>query len=148
MRGEQIMSTELHSPLDTKPSVGGVIKNGAIAGVIGIVINAILYFIGAAMGAFPPTVLNPAGQPITIVSVITVGLVGAIAGTIGYLILSRIMVQPLANRWFVILAVIVLIGMAFTPFTLPGAPTSMIVFLEIMHLVIGGALIYYLPRSA
>ena len=141
------MSTEVRSPLDAKPSVGGVIKNGAIAGVIGVVVNAILYFIGSAMGAFPETVLNPAGQPITLVPVIIVTLVGAIAGTIGYLILSRLMLKPLADRWFTILAVIVLIGMAFTPFSLPGAPTSMIVFLEIMHLVIGGALIYFLPKS-
>jgi hypothetical protein len=57
------------------------------------------------------------------------------------------MIKPLGNRWFTILAVIVLIGMAFTPFSLPGAPTSMIVFLEIMHVVIGGALIYFLPKS-
>ncbi len=141
------MSTEVRSPLDAKPSAGGVIKNGAIAGVIGVVVNAILYFIGSAMGAFPETVLNPAGQPITLVPVIIVTLIGAIAGTLGYLILSRFMVKPLANRWFTILAVIILIGMAFTPFSLPGAPTSMIVFLEIMHVVIGGALIYFLPKS-
>ncbi len=110
------MSTQIHSPLDAKPSVGGVIKNGAIAGVIGVVVNAILYFIGSAMGAFPETVLNPAGQPITLIPVIMVTLIGAVAGTLGYLVLSRFMVKPLANRWFTIIAVVVLIAMAFTPF--------------------------------
>lgn len=140
--------TTTETPANTKPSIGGIIRNGAIAGVLAIVVNAVLYLGAAALGWFPDTVLTPAGVPITLMPVIMITLGGAIAGTIGYLILSRFLSRQKANLWFTILAVIVLVVMAITPFQIPGAPMMQIVTLQIMHLVAGLPLIYYLPRSA
>lgn len=140
--------TTTETPANTKPSIGGIVKNGAIAGSIAIVVNAILYFGAAALGWFPDTVLTPAGVPITLTPVIMITLGGTIAGTVGYLILSRFLSRQKANLWFTILAVIVLVVMAVTPLQLPGAPMGQIVTLEIMHLVAGLPLIYFLPRSA
>lgn len=134
-------------PMTTRPSIGGIIKNGAIAGIGSMVINAVLYFIGAAMNAFPADILTPMGQPMTIGPVVSVTLMGAVAGTLGYLVLTRFLPAATANRWFTILAVLVIILMVFTPLQLPGLPMMGVVLLEIMHLVIGGALIYFLPRS-
>jgi hypothetical protein len=128
----------------TKPSIGAIWRNGLIAAAVAAVINAVLYFIGSAMGAFPTSVLTPMGTPITIVPVVLVTVVGILAGTVAYTILNWLTKNP--NRWFTILAVVVLIAMAFNPFTLPGAPMLMIVFLEVMHLVAGGAAIYFLTR--
>ena len=142
------MSSEVQSPLDAKPSIGGVIKNGAIAGLVGLVINVILYLIGSAMGAFPETLLTPFGQPITLTAIIGATVMGAVLGTIAYLLLSRFLVKPLANRWFIILAVIVLVVYAIMPFVqLPGASTLEIFLLQAMHLAIGLPLIYFLPKS-
>ncbi len=140
--------TTSETPANTKPSIGGIIKNGAIAGVIAVVVNAILYVGAAALGWFPETVLTPAGVPITLAPVVSLTVGAAIAGTVGYLILSRFLSRPKANLWFTILAVIVLVVMAVTPLQLPGAPIGQIVTLEIMHLVAGLPLIYFLPRSA
>ncbi len=133
---------------DSKPSISGIIKNGAIAGVLAVVVNAILYFGAAAFGWFPETVLTPAGVPITLAPVVSLSVGAAIAGTVGYLILSRFLNRQKANLWFTILAVIVLVVMAITPLQLPGAPMGQVVTLEIMHLVAGLPLIYFLPRSA
>lgn len=134
-------------PLPTKPSLGGIFKNGAIAGGAALIGNAVLYLVSAALGWFPPDVLSPMGEPITLAPVLGMTLFGAIAGTIGYLVLSRFLTKAQANRWFTILAVIVLVLMVATPLGLTGAPVMQIVVLEIMHLVIGGALIYFLPKS-
>jgi hypothetical protein len=137
-------------PAVEKPSIGSIVKNGAIAGVGSVVVNAILYFIGAAMGGFPETVIAPTGVPITVGPVILLTIAGAVAGTIGYIALSRFLSKAQADRWFVILASIVLVLMAITPIQLAsaGAGALQIILMEIMHVVIGVALMYYLPRSA
>ncbi len=140
--------TVTETPIETKPSIGGIFKNGAIAGVLAVVVNAILYFGASALGWFPETVLTPAGVPITLAPVISLTVASAIVGAIGYLILSRFLSRQKADLWFTILAVIVLVVMAITPLQLPGAPMGQIITLEIMHLVAGLPLIFYLPRSA
>ena len=128
----------------TKPTLGSIWRNGIIAAVLAAVVNAILFFVGSALSAFPSNVITPMGTPLTIVQVVLMSVVGVLAGTLVYTILSRL--TAASNRWFTIVAVIVLILMAFSPFSLAGAPTLMIVFLEIMHLVAGGAAIYFLTR--
>ena len=138
--------SDTHS--DTKPSIGGIIKNGAIAGGIAVVVNAILYLRASALGWFPDTVITPSGAPITLAPVLMITLGGAIVGTIGYLILSRFLNRQKADLWFTILAVIVLVVMAINPPQLPGVSMGQIVAMEIMHLVAGLPLIYYLPHSA
>jgi hypothetical protein len=129
----------------SKPGLGAIWRNGVIAAVVAAVINAILFYIGAAAGGFPTSVLTPMGVPITISTVLVATVVGILVGTLGYTILSRLTTNP--NRWFTILAVIVLVLMVYNPFTLPGAPVLMIAILQIMHLVAGGAAIYFLARS-
>ena len=134
--------------LQTKPSLSGILKNGAIAGGVAVVVNAVLYLVSNALGWFPADVLSPVGTPITLGPVIGMTVFGAVAGTVGYLVLSRFLSRAQANRWFTILAVVVLVLMTTTPLGLSGAPVMQIVMLEVMHLVIGVALIYYLPKSA
>ncbi|MEZ4717812.1 MAG: DUF6069 family protein [Caldilineaceae bacterium] len=134
--------------LQTKPSLSGILKNGAIAGGAAVVVNAVLYLVSNALGWFPADVLSPMGTPITLAPVIGMTVFGAVAGTVGYLVLSRFLSRAQANRWFTILAVLVLVLMTTTPLGLSGAPLMQIVMLEVMHLVIGIALIYYLPKSA
>ena len=141
------MSSSNPTPVTAKPSIGGIIKNGAIAGVGAAVVNAILYFIGLPLGAFPEDVLNPMGVPITLGPVVIVTLIGAVMGIVGYIVLTRFLSKPQDDRWFLILAIVILVLMAINPFTLPGVGAMQIIFLQIMHLTIGGALIYYLPKS-
>ncbi|MCX7707585.1 MAG: DUF6069 family protein, partial [Anaerolineae bacterium] len=71
-------------------------------------------------------------------------IVGVIGGSIVYTILTRRFDSDKANRWFRIIAIIVLILMIPTPFGIAGAPVSQIVLLEVMHLVAGLAAIYFL----
>lgn len=129
----------------SKPSLGTVWRNGLIAIVVAAVINAVLYFIGAALGWLPETVLTPMGVPVTIVAVVASTVVALVVATIVYSILNRFTGNP--NRWFTIVAVVLLVVSFASPLTLPGAPTMMIVVLEAMHLVAAAAAIYFLRRS-
>lgn len=129
----------------SKPSLGTIWRNGGMAIVVATVANAILYFIGAALGWMPDTVLTPMGQPVTVVQVIASTVIALVVATIVYSLLNRFTRNP--NRWFTIIAVIVLVVSAVSPLSLPGAPTMMIVLLEVMHLVGGIAAIYFLRQS-
>lgn len=128
-----------------KPTLGTIWRNGLMAIVVAAVVNALLYFIGAALGWIPDTVLTPMGQPVTIVPVVASTVFTLVVATIVYSILNRFTSNP--NRWFTIIAVIVLLLSAVSPLSLPGAPVMMIVVLEVMHLVAGLAAIYFLRQS-
>jgi hypothetical protein len=131
--------------VSSKPSFGAVLRAGVIGGVVGTVINVVLYYLGAAFGWFPESVILPTGGPLQVSNVLIISVAGTIGAIIVYALLNRFVNDP--NRWFAIIVIVVLALMAFSPFSIPGAPMGMIVMLEIMHLVLGGALWYCLSRA-
>ncbi len=129
-----------------KPAIGAIWRNGILAAVAAAVVNALIYLIGAATGNMPQDVLTPQGGPITLAIMVIMSIVPLLVGTLAYMILTRFTAKPLANRIFVIVSILLLILMAITPLQLAGAPIGMIVILEVVHLIAGGALIYALTR--
>ncbi|MCB0063944.1 MAG: hypothetical protein KDE19_17595 [Caldilineaceae bacterium] len=129
-----------------KPTIGSIVRAGAIGIVIAAVLNLILYFISTAIGALP--IMSTMGQPITLVPVLTFTIGAGIAATILYLILTRFLDQGRANTVFVVIASLVLIGMAFTPMTSVVEPTVItVVMLEIMHLAAALPPMYTLTKT-
>jgi len=129
-----------------KPAIGSIVRAGAIGIVIATVINVILYFISSAIGALPA--MATMGQPITLVPVLTFTIGGGIAATILYLILTRFLTHGRANTVFVIIASLVIIGMAFTPLTSVVEPTVItVLMLEIMHLAAALPPMYTLTKQ-
>lgn len=126
--------------------MGTIWRAGFLGAVIAAAINVVLYIVGRSLGAMPSDVLTPMGRPIELVGVVLLSVLGVLAGTLVYTVLTRFLSVTRANRWFVIIAIVVLIVMAASPFSLPGAPMSQIVLLEIMHLVAGLSAIYFLTR--
>lgn len=133
--------------VQSKPALGSIWRNGILAALVATLINAILFYAGAAAGGFPASVLTPMGVPITIAPVIIMSVATILLGTIGYTVLSRMTANP--NRWFIIATVIVFIAMFISPIQLQsvGAPLLMVILLEVMHVVAAGAAIYFLARS-
>lgn len=116
-------------------------RQGLTAAGIAAVINTILYVTGSALGGFPADVITPMGTPITLAAVILASTAPLVVGTLVYTLLNRWTTNP--NRWFTILAFLVLLAFVPGPLTLPNAPMLMIVLLEVMHLVAGGACSIY-----
>ena len=105
-----------------------------LAGAVSAVANAIFYIIANALGAIPATVLiQPMNQPITIAPVIMSSSLSAIPAAIVLALLNAFTRQPI--RLFHIVAVVVLALSFIQPFFIPGAPASMIIVLELMHVV-------------
>jgi hypothetical protein len=142
---EETMSAVSNS---AKVSLSQIWQSGAIALIAAVVVNALLFLVGSALGVFPPTALTPMGVPVTIGAVILMSVLGTLVGVIGYTVLSRFLIPANTNRWFTILAIIVIVAMLFSPFGIQNAPLAQIVILELMHLVVAGALVYFLTRPA
>ena len=130
-----------------KPGFGQIARQGLIVGVGAIVVNAILFFIGSALIAFPADALTSMGTPVDITAILGISVVATVAAIVGYFVLSRFLSRQRAKQVFVILAVLVLVGMAFNPLGIANAPVLQIVLLEVMHVVLGGALIYFLVKA-
>lgn len=99
---------------EQKPELGSVARQGAIATVVAVVVNVVLYFLGSAIGAFPPEALTPLGGPVVVGPVAIMSLLGGVVGTIGYFVLTRFLSRAKANLWFAILVLLVLVGMFFS----------------------------------
>ena len=128
-----------------KLSMATTWRLGLTAAGIAAVINTILYVTGSVLGGFPADVITPMGTPITLAAVILASTAPLLVGTLVYTLLNRWTTNP--NRWFTILAFLVLLAFVPGPLTLPNAPMLMIVLLEVMHLVAGGGLLYLLTRT-
>ena len=103
-----------------------------LAALAASVINAGLFSIGDAFGAFPADVLTPAGAPITLGAVLALTIAGVVGSAVAYAVLGRTVRRPV--RAFVLVAVVVFALMIGPPFMLSGAPTVMIAMLQALHL--------------
>ena len=126
--------------------LGEIWKAGLIGAGVAAIINIVLYLLGRALGSFPATALTPMGRPVDALGAAVFSVFGVLAGAVVYTILTRLMDTARANRWFLIIAIVVLVLMAPSPLAIPGAPASQIVIMEIMHLVAGISAIYFLTR--
>jgi len=87
------------------------------------------------------------GAPVDIIAILGISVASTVAAIVVYFLLLRFLSRERVNQVFVILAVLVLVGMAFNPLGITNAPMLQIVLLEVMHVVLGGALVYYLVKA-
>jgi len=123
----------------------------AVAGLRGIgiavVVNIILYYLFSSMGVLSSEVLVPqaGNQPITIVPVIFSSIVPLIIATGVFMLLVRYTKNPV--RIFGIICLVILVLSFFNPFTIPNVPLGMALVLNVMHVVVAGAIYWSLSRS-
>lgn len=114
---------------------------GPLAIGIAVVVNSLLFVVADVLGVFPATVMDPgSGQPFALMTVAVASGAGAFGATVVYALLSRFVAD--ADRWFRILAVVVLLVSFVTPFTIPGAPATMIATLLVMHMVVAAVSVW------
>lgn len=114
------------------------------AAVGAVILNTLLFFLGRNFGAFSPT-LRVQGEPFELLPVVLSSFAPVLVGAALFALLPRFVAQP--KRIFGIVALIVLTLMFFTPFTIPNAPTSTIVLLELMHLIVAAGTVWAVRRA-
>jgi hypothetical protein len=119
-------------------------RRGIAAAVLSAAVNALIFAAAVQQRIFPTVRLAPeAGPQMAVELVIVVSVVGALAATGVYAVLRRMGQRPW--RRFVTLAVVVLLLSFIVPFLLPGTLAQRLV-LNLMHLVVAGAVVALLPR--
>ena len=115
-----------------------MLAHGAAAGVAAAVTNAVVYSLASLLGAMPQGVVVD-GQPVTLGAVVTSSFAPAILAAVLFALLGRFTRRPVSI--FRAVAVVLLLVSFVTPFSIPGAPVSMIVALLLMHVVATAAIV-------
>ncbi len=104
-----------------------------LAAVSAAAANAVVYFVASALGTMPQDFVVQGSGPITLAPVVFSSLIGAAGATLVFTVVALLARRPI--RTFRIVAAVVLVLSFATPLTIPGAPFSMILTLELMHVV-------------
>lgn len=119
-------------------SIGPLIVAGLIGGVIAAVINAILFFVVPDLNVSQP---DGSFAPVGLVAIIMASIVPAIFAAIFLWLLRRFTGN--GTRIFQIVGVIFLLVSFASPFA-AAATTGIAIWLNVMHLVAGAAIIWAL----
>jgi hypothetical protein len=96
--------------------------------------NGLVYLVGSAVGAIPSDfVISGPGTPLTMGMVVGTTVVPAFLAAVVFALLGRFTRRPVRN--FVVVSAVLLVLSFVTPLTIPGAPVSMVLALELMHIV-------------
>lgn len=121
-------------------------RNALVAALLGALANALLYYVSAALGAFPQDVLVPrANAPFSVFPVVSLTVLAVFGAALMFYLVS--LASPRPKRIFWIVAALVFALMFFTPFSIPGAPVGMITVLELMHVVAAAAALWPVARA-
>jgi hypothetical protein len=105
-----------------------------LAALAAAVVNAGIYFAALGLGLIPEDlpVPTPGGeQPLTVVPVVVGSATGAIGAAVVFAVIGLFSRRPVGL--FRIVSVAALVLSFASPLTIPGAPLSMVLSLEAMH---------------
>jgi len=131
--------------MTSKLNIQQALKAGAIAAGAAAVINAIVFFIGQAAGIITDNVFVEPNQPLTIAPVLISSIVPAIIGSFVFFLFEKYTQNGYKN--FSILAIAFLVFSLAGPFNIPNVPVAYAIALNVMHLVVGGAVLYFIGQA-
>ncbi len=122
------------------------ITAGLTAGAAAAAINAVLFFIFKAVGVITDDIFIQPNQPLTIVPILISSIMPAIVGSMIFFLFEKYSNNGYRN--FTILAVVLFVLTLANPFVgIPNVTISYGVALDIMHVVVAFALLYFIGRA-
>jgi hypothetical protein len=132
-----MQTTEFAVPAESeRVAFGRLLWVVPLAAISAAVANVLVYFVGVATGAISLSVLFPSASgesPLTIGMVVATSVVGAVGATVVFALVGRFSRHPI--RTFRIVAAVVLALSFIPPLTIPAVPISMVLTMELMHLM-------------
>lgn len=128
-----------------KLKFNAIFMMGLKAGAVSIILNAILFYTFHAAGVLSDDIMIQPGQPLTIVQILISSLIPSLIGACVYFLFEKFS----KNGWrnFRILALVLFVVTLANPFMgIPGVTTGYAVVLDLMHVVVAGALVYFLSK--
>ena len=131
-------------PEPTGQSIGTILTNALIAGVISAVINLLIFFIGGAVvgGIEVATTPGEPFAPLPFFIVVIASIVPTLLAGIGLWIAAGYIPNGI-RVWQIVAVVITLLSLG-SPFGGQVATIAAAVLLALMHVVVGGVMVWYL----
>lgn len=126
----------------TRPGLRPVLWAALLAGGLAALLNGALFLLTAR--AFEGVLAGPRQMPFSLLPVVTLSVLGALAAGAVYLVLARFLRRP--RRAFTVLALVVLLASFATPFSVPAVPAAVVVILNLMHVVVFACVLALVPR--
>jgi uncharacterized membrane protein len=121
-------------------------KAGALAAVVAAVVNSILFYIFHAAGIIVDTIFVQPNEPLTVVPVLISSIVPALIATLVFFLLEKY-----TQNGFKIFRIVSLVLLALSfmnPFmAIQGVTMAYAIALNSMHLIVVGALFYFIGKS-
>ena len=118
-----------------------------LTALVAAVANGLVYLVASAVGAIPSDfVISGPETSLTLGMVVATTIAPALLGAVVFALLGRFTRRPVRN--FVVLSAVLLVLSFVTPLTIPGAPFSMVLALELMHVVAAAAVVGLLTKMA
>ena len=113
---------------------------------VSVIINALLFLVLHAMGIFSDDIIIPDKGPITMVAVVMASILLLIIATIVFMLLIKF-IPKYANKIFWAISILVFLLTANGPNSIPGITIPMFIALDVMHLVCGLSIAYFLTKA-
>ena len=126
--------------------LSNLLKAGPLAGIVGAVLNTVVFFIARAAGAVNDSIIIRDGRPLLLVAVIISSIVPAFVAALLLFVLGRF--TKAAVTIFTIVSIVFLVVSMMGPFGTPGLPTGMRITLAVMHIVPAVVIVYFLRKAA
>lgn len=136
--------TRLAGASSARPTLRSLLVGALLAGVLSSVVNVLLWL--ALRGDFGTIRVGPPGRqtPFPPSAIVLFSVVGALGAAAVYALIARLSRVP--NRVFTWIAVAVLLLSFVTPLSLQNPPISVVLALELMHVVVFAFVLWLVPR--
>ena len=132
--------------MNIKLSFKKSILAGLAAAAAAAVLNSILFFVFHGAGVLSDTIFIRPNQPLTIVPILISSILPAILGSIVFFLIEKF--SSKGFKVFSIVSVVLLVLSFVNPFVgIPNVTVAYAVVLYVMHVVVAGALLFFINRS-
>lgn len=132
--------------MNTKLNFKQSIIAGAKAAGVSVVINAVLFFIFKALGVFTDDIFLQPGMPLTVVPVIFSSVFPTLVAACVFFLLEKFTNNGF--KIFSIVAIVLLLLSFLNPFmAIPGVTVAYGIALNLMHVVVALALLYFIKNA-
>jgi hypothetical protein len=132
--------------MKTKLNFKQIIIAGAIASLVSVVVNTILFFIFHAAGILTDDIFIQPNQPLTVVPIIISSVLPTLIGASIFFLFEKFGKNGL--KAFSITALILLVLSFGNPFFgIPNVTVAYAIALNVMHVVVALSLLYFLRRT-
>ena len=132
--------------MTTKLTIKQSISAGLYAAITAALINAILFFTFHALGVFTDNIEIQPGQALSILPVLISSIMPSVIGSLVFFIIEKF--SNNGYKIFSVLSLVLVIISFMNPFVMIPEVTLMYgIILNVMHVVVGGTLLYFIKRA-